>query len=434
MNNTPQITVGILSDKEIEFSFSGNFLCSNNLIYNGTEKVILENGKILFHNRCYENLAFSPENEQCFFELKNVVIGKQFHWQKTENQCFNGTLKIIVEEQMLTAINKIDVESYLKSVISSEMSAAASPELLKAHAVISRSWLLANTEEKQKEYEQKNEFSNAQFIKWYERDAHTNFDVCADDHCQRYQGIARQTNERVSQAVELTSGLVLTCEGEICDARFSKSCGGVTELFENCWADVHFRYLEKVFDNEQLTDFNLDLTKNEDAEKFICSSPDCFCNTNDRNILSQVLNNYDQQTTDFFRWQCEFTQQEISEIIKRKSKIDFGQIVDLIPLKRGVSGRIVELQIVGTKHVTIVGKELEIRKWLSETHLYSAAFVVKRHNFLDNIPQRIVLRGAGWGHGVGLCQIGAAVMGEKGYTFEQILAHYYKNSNLKKIY
>ncbi|MDR1653290.1 MAG: SpoIID/LytB domain-containing protein [Prevotellaceae bacterium] len=428
MNKTGKITVGILSGKEIDFYLSGNFMCSNSLIYNGIKKVVFKNNKIFFDNNLYEKLTFCPQADSNFFELKNVVTGKQFHWQQRENQQFNGTLHFIVETDTLTAVNEIDIEIYLKSVIASEMSANASLELLKAHAVISRSWLLAKPQMPHKTSPKEGN------IVWYERDAHNNFDVCADDHCQRYQGIGRQTNDRVNQAIEATAGLVLTCEGEICDARFSKSCGGVSELFENCWADVHFPYLEKVIDGEQSADFSLDLTNNDDAETFICSAPDCFCNTKDPKIISQILNNYDRKTTDFFRWQREFTQQDISEIIRKKSGIDFGEIIDLLPVKRGVSGRIIELQIIGTKHVAIVGKELEIRKWLSETHLYSSAFVVEKHDCINSVPQRFLLRGAGWGHGVGLCQIGAAVMGEKGYGFEQILAHYYKNSTLEKIY
>ncbi|MDR2823858.1 MAG: SpoIID/LytB domain-containing protein [Prevotellaceae bacterium] len=435
MNKIRKITVGILSGKEIEFSFSGDFLCSNGLVYNKSQKVIFKNGKIFFDNNFHENLTFLPESDNDFFELKNVVIGKQFHWQQSENQRFCETLTFIIENDSLTAINEIDVESYLKSVISSEMSANASDELLKAHAVISRSWLLANLITDDELQTAKTDTPRlsplaSRFVTWYERDAHTNFDVCADDHCQRYQGITRQTNERVNKAVEATQGMVLTCGGEICDARFSKSCGGVTEIFENCWADTHFTYLESVIDSEQPTDFSLDLTKNGDAEKFICSQPECFCNTREPKILSQVLNNYDQQTTDIFRWQCEFSQKEIAEIIAKKSGVDFGAIMDLVPLKRGASGRIVELQVVGTKQVAIVGKELEIRKWLSQTHLYSSAFVVEKSDFSTDIPQRFLLRGAGWGHGVGLCQIGAAVMGEKGYNFKEILAHYYKNTEI----
>ncbi|MCL1868094.1 MAG: SpoIID/LytB domain-containing protein [Paludibacter sp.] len=439
MTSLKKISVGILTEKEIEFEFFGNFFYDNNLIFSGIQKVVFQKEKIFFENNFYKEINFTPENDNCFFELKNVTIGKEFHWKQKENQRFMGSLKFIVEDEKITAVNIISAEDYLKSVISSEMNASSSLELLKAHAVISRSWLLAN-----EKLRIKNEKSNrcvcssgnSSFIKWYERDAHRNFDVCADDHCQRYQGILRQSNERVNQAVMQTCGVVLMYDGEICDTRFSKSCGGKTELFKNCWADMHLPYLESVVDAPQENGVGerADLTNEKNAEKWILSSPECFCNTHDANILAQVLNNYDRATTDFFRWEKEFSQKEISETICKKSGFDFGEILDLIPMRRGESGRIVELQIVGTKQIMTVGKELEIRKWLSETHLYSSAFVVEKFDFKENIPQKFVLRGAGWGHGVGLCQIGAAVMGERGYKFDEILMHYFKNTELKKIY
>ncbi|MCL2598186.1 MAG: SpoIID/LytB domain-containing protein [Paludibacter sp.] len=435
----PKISVGILTEKEIEIEFFGRFFCDNNLNISGIQKVVFQKGKIFFDDKYYKELIFNPENDDSFFELKNVTIGKEFHWQQKENQRFTDSLKLIVEDKKITAINIISVENYLKSVISSEMSASASLELLKAHAVISRSWLLANKQQNNLIHLYKSSFiiDNQSFIKWYERDAHSNFDVCADDHCQRYQGISRQTNENVNQAVRQTEGIVLMYEDGICDARYSKSCGGISEQFENCWADVHFSYLESITDAPQGSRIGgrvKDLTKEENAKRWILSSPKCFCNTHDTNVLVQVLNNYDRATTDFFRWTCHFSQNEITEIIYKKSGFDFGQILDLIPVRRGLSSRIVELKIVGTKKILIVGKELEIRKWLSQTHLYSSAFVVEKCDFHDNIPQKFILHGAGWGHGVGLCQIGAAVMGERAYKFDEILAHYFKNSELKKIY
>jgi len=270
---------------------------------------------------------------------------------------------------------------------------------------------------------------------WYERDAHTRFNVCADDHCQRYQGITRATTAAVEKAIEATRGEVLMYDDKICDARFSKSCGGASETFENCWAPVHHPYLSKVIDNPSTPKgFKLDLTVEANAEKWIRQSPEAFCNTTDKKILSQVLNNYDQETTDFYRWKVEYSQAELSEIICRRSGFDFGEILDLIPVKRGESARIIELKIVGTKQTVIVGKELEIRKWLSNSHLYSSAFVLDKSEIVNNIPQRFTLTGAGWGHGVGLCQIGAAVMGEKGYQYNEILLHYFKEAELKRIY
>jgi stage II sporulation protein D len=314
------------------------------------------------------------------------------------------------------------------------MSATASDELLKAHAVISRSWLL-HPIMNPVETHRRASLQENKHIKWYERDAHTHFDVCADDHCQRYQGITRATTAAVEKAIEATHGEVLMFEDKICDARFSKSCGGASETFENCWAPEHYPYLTKVIDNHTDPEgFELDLTFEVNAEKWIRQSPEAFCNTTDKKVLAQVLNNYDQETTDFYRWKVNYTQAELSELLARRSGIDFGEIIDLIPVKRGESGRIIELNIVGTKRSIIVGKELEIRKWLSNSHLYSSAFVVDKTDLSNGIPQHFTLTGAGWGHGVGLCQIGAAVMGEKGYPYNEILLHYFRGAELKRIY
>ena len=391
----------------------------------------------------YAELIFTPTTDECFFELQDVVIGINFHWERKENQSFKGALKLIINNGQLTAINLIRVEDYLTSVISSEMSATASNELLKAHAVISRSWLLhpimnvkthgLAAQRGLASYVKPH--GRAAHIKWYERDAHTHFDVCADDHCQRYQGITRASTQAVMDAIAATRGEVLMYDGNICDARFSKSCGGASETFENCWAPEHYPYLTKVIDNDSAPEgFDTDLTVEANAERWIRESPAAFCNTTDKQVLSQVLNNYDQETTDFYRWKVTYTQAEIAELLHRRSGIDFGAIIDLIPQKRGESGRIIELKIVGTKQTVVVGKELEIRKWLSNSHLYSSAFVVDKAGTTNGIPQQFTLTGAGWGHGVGLCQIGAAVMGEKGYLYDQILLHYFRGAELERIY
>jgi len=451
----PIINVGILSSTQIEFEFNGIFFDLNKTEYSGKQVAKLENGKIRFNNNLSDELIFESKTNDASFDLIDVVIGINFHWERKENQRFKGSLKLIVENGQLTAINKIGVEDYLTSVISSEMSATASDELLKAHAVISRSWLLKpiitsprpspKESEKQKKqispvssnYAQPLPFGEAGrgVIKWYERDAHTHFHVCADDHCQRYQGITRASTMAVEKAIEATRGEVLMSDNEICDARFSKSCGGASETFENCWAPVHYSYLTKVIDNTVAPEgYEQDLTIEANAEKWIRQSPEAFCNTTDKKVLAQVLNNYDQETTDFYRWKVEYTQAEISELLARRSGIDFGEIIDLIPIKRGESSRLIELQIIGTKEAITVGKELEIRKWLSNSHLYSSAFVVDKFELENGIPQKFVLTGAGWGHGVGLCQIGAAVMGEKGYLYDQILLHYFRGAELKKIY
>jgi len=456
----PIINVGILSATKIEFVLNGMFKDTDGHQYTGNFAAEFVEGKIRFNGNLVNEITFEPVSGDASFDLMDVVIGINFHWERKENQRFKGALKIIVETrhatslptQTLTAINRIGVEDYLTSVISSEMSATASDELLKAHAVISRSWLLSSPlnppqgdlKNPKLNVRPNNTISKspssggvgeAVFTKWYERDAHTNFDVCADDHCQRYQGITRASTEAVRKAIEATRGEVLWSDGEICDARFSKSCGGASETFENCWAPVHYSYLTKVIDNPTAPEgFELDLTVEANAERWIRQSPEAFCNTTDKKVLAQVLNNYDQETADFYRWKVEYTQSEISELLTRRSGINFGEIVDLVPVKRGESARLIALKIVGTKQTITVGKELEIRKWLSNSHLYSSAFVIDKLELINGIPQKITLSGAGWGHGVGLCQIGAAVMGEKGYKYDEILMHYFINSELKKIY
>ena len=450
----PLIHVGILSAPEIEFVLSGNFI-ANGKYFSGNQHAAIRDGKVWFDQLLFDEILFEPTTATDIFELIDVVIGIGFHWERKETQRFRGAIKLIVDNGQLIVINRINVEDYLTSVISSEMSATASDELLKAHALISRSWLLSTSPQPSpKEMEHSNlnkDTANHKtssdvtllpfgevgrgVIKWYERDAHTHFDVCADDHCQRYQGITRASTAAVEKAIEATRGEVLMYDDKICDARFSKSCGGASETFENCWAEEHHPYLSKVIDNANAPEgFELDLTVEANAEKWIRKSPEAFCNTSDKKILSQVLNNYDQETTDFYRWKIEYTQGELAEIICRRSGIDFGEILDLIPVKRGESARIIELKIVGTKQTVIVGKELEIRKWLSNSHLYSSAFVLDKSEIINDIPQRFSLTGAGWGHGVGLCQIGAAVMGEKGYLYDEILLHYFQGTELTRIY
>ena len=445
----PQIAVGILSGKEIEFSFPEKFNSSVGTEISGTQKVIYQDRKIHWQGKEYNELSFTPQQgAPAFFELKDVTIGINFHWERKEVQKFKGELKIIVEGEQLTAINVISIEEYLISVISSEMSATASLELLKAHAVISRSWLVNKLRVENGELrvgcavrlQSNSQLSilNSQLIKWYDHEAHKNFDVCADDHCQRYQGITRASTPQAIEAVSATRGEVLMYKGAICDARFSKCCGGAFEEFQNCWENVKHPYLIRQRDSKtekQLPDLNIEA----EADKWIRTSPVAFCNTQDKKILSQVLNNYDQETADFYRWKVSYTQQELSTLIHQRSGIDFGQILDLIPIERGTSGRLVRLKIVGTLQTLIIGKELEIRRTLSTSHLYSSAFVVDKEyeekgHKEDKIPSRFILTGAGWGHGVGLCQIGAAVMGEQGYKYEEILSHYYPGSTLEKQY
>lgn len=442
----PQIAVGILSGKEIQFFFPDEFISSDRIAISGMQQAVYRKGKICWQEKEYDELSFTlQQNTSSFFELQDVTIGINFHWERKEVQRFKGELKIIIEDDKLTAINVISIEEYLTSVISSEMSATASLELLKAHAVISRSWLLdklrieneklRNTMPSSSAANSQFSILNSQFIKWYDHEAHKNFDVCADDHCQRYQGITRASTPQAVEAVSATRGEVLMYEGKICDTRFSKCCGGAFEEFQNCWENVKHPYL--IGQRDSQTEHRLpDLSIEAEADKWIRTSPVAFCNTQDKKILSQVLNNYDQETADFYRWKVSYSQQELSELIHKRSGIDFGKIIDLIPIERGTSGRLVRLQIVGTLRTLILGKELEIRRTLSTSHLYSSAFVVDKEYKEDEekIPSRFTLTGAGWGHGVGLCQIGAAVMGEQGYKYEEILSHYYPGSILEKQY
>ena len=442
----PVITVGILSGKEIGFSFPKEFISSDGIAICGIQQAVYRKGKICWQEKEYDELSFPPQQDtSSFFELQDVTIGINFHWERKEVQRFKGELKIIVEDDRLTAINIIPIEDYLTSVISSEMSATASLELLKAHAVISRSWLLNKLKVangKLKVIMHPDNTANfelstlpSQLIKWYDHEAHKNFDVCADDHCQRYQGITRTSTPQAIEAVFATRGEVLMYEGEICDARFSKCCGGAFEEFQNCWENVKHPYL--IGQRDSKTETRLpDLTKEAEADKWIRTSPAAFCNTHNKQVLSQVLNNYDQETTDFYRWRVCYSQQELSELIHKRSGIEFGKIIDLIPVERGTSGRLVRLKIVGTLRTLIIGKELEIRRTLSSSHLYSSAFVVDKEYKEDEkeIPSRFILTGSGWGHGVGLCQIGAAVMGEQGYKYKEILSHYYPGSAIEQQY
>lgn len=434
----PKVQVGILFEPQIEFILNGQYVI-NGIHVTGRQVATYDEEQILWQGRLYNELIFEPPQEQaCSFDLIDVTIGINFHWERKEDQRFLGALKLIVENKKLTGINVISIEDYLTSVISSEMSATASLELLKAHAVISRSWLLAQIQ-KNKEITDTQSCYSAftetadELIRWYDREDHTNFDVCADDHCQRYQGITRASTEIVQQAIQATRGQVLLYGDKICDARFSKCCGGAFEEFQYCWEDVKYPYLVKQRDSKTIQELP-DLRIEAEAEQWIRTSPEAFCNTTDKKVLSQVLNNYDQETTDFFRWKVTYQQKELSELITKRSGIDYGQILDLIPMERGTSGRLTKLKIVGTKRTLTIGKELEIRRTLSTSHLYSSAFVVDKKHIEDGVPSSFTLTGAGWGHGVGLCQIGAAVMGEQGYKYNDILLHYYIGASIDKLY
>lgn len=471
------VSVGIVNAQEIHFSLNMNYSAKGGTV-RGEEQVSFSEGGILWRGNLYQELTFTPIEDDASFSLYDVVIGINFHWERRETQIFQGTLRFVVEEGKVTAINVLPVEDYLISVISSEMKATSPLEFLKAHAVVSRSWLYAQME-KRRTLAQRTDNggffsltkSDTEYIRWYDREDHTIFDVCADDHCQRYQGITKATSEAVVQAVRATKGQVLTHEGTICDARFHKCCGGATEQFETCWEDKHLPYLEAVRDTEPDNPAPLpDLTQECEADRWIRATPTALCNTQNKRILANILNNYDQETTDFFRWQVHYTQAELAQLIRTQTRTDYGDIIDLVPQQRGPGGRITRLLIVGTKHSATIGKELEIRRTLSPTHLFSSAFVIDKQftpplgtipptapietiapiGTIETppptettaptgtppspLPTAFTLTGAGWGHGVGLCQIGAAVMGERGYPYDTILLHYFRGATLRTLY
>lgn len=445
MSKVPFLNVGIQARKSIEFTLkgeyknscgltiSGRFIATRfaksfiNLLKDDGEEIIIRTG-----------LELMPQSDDAVLTLHKVTIGIDFHWQREEDQVFKGGLRLLVEGEMVRVVNVVSIEDYLQSVISSEMSATSSLELLKAHAVISRSWLLAQIEKNKKLKRKSRTYQSLyqtedELIKWYDREDHKNFDVCADDHCQRYQGISKASTPAVENAVMATQGQVLMSDNVICDARFSKCCGGKVEQFENVWEPVNHSYLQTFADNNTNPQgLDLNLRDEDNARTWILNSPDAFCNTNEKEVLSQVLNDYDQETNDFYRWQVDYSQSELSTLIKKRTGIDFGMILDLKPVERGDSGRLIKLQIIGDKKTMIIGKELEIRKALSESHLYSSAFVIEKKE--TNGELIFSLKGAGWGHGVGLCQIGAALMGAKGYDYKAILMHYFRGAELKQKY
>ena len=434
----PIVSVGIVSASKLCFSLNAPYtVCGSQRC--GKQVVELSEGRILWENTLYDELLFEPTDAQSSFTLEDVTIGVNFHWERKEAQTFLGKLRFIVEDNNICAINELPVETYLTSVISSEMRATSSLELLKAHAVISRSWLLAQMEQRKAEnnnVEKQPSFfkTDEEIVRWYDREDHKRFDVCADDHCQRYQGITKAANKHVVEAIQQTAGEILTSHGEICDARYSKCCGGAIEEFQYCWENIKKPYLQALPDTLPDTTPLPDLTDEAVARQWILSSPNAFCNTTDQKVLSQVLNDFDQETTDFYRWNQTYSQAEVKQLLEEKLEVQFGDIIDLIPLSRGKSGRIYRLKIVGKERTLIIGKELEIRRALSKSHLYSSAFIVEKADIKDGVPQKFIIKGAGWGHGVGLCQIGAAMMGKQGYRYEEILLHYYKGAEITKAY
>jgi len=447
----PEISVGILSETSLNFELYGDFKSPGfRNTFSGRFTAAVQDDKIVITRgtdrlEVTNEIIFEPQDPGVeSFLIRDVTIGVDFHWQRKQKERFTGALKLLKENDKVTVINVLPIENYLASVVSSEMSSKSELQLLKAHAIVSRSWIIsqlmkpkANQGPRSKNDADvlNTESGEDEIIKWYDRQDHTSFDVCADDHCQRYQGITKIFTENARKAVAQTYGIVLVENNRVCDTRYSKSCGGISEAFENVWEPVKYDYLSSVIDYKfEPENYDLDFTQERNAVKWIKSKPNSYCNTDDKKILAQVLLDYDQETTDFFRWKVEYTQQELADIIKSKSGLDFGDIIDLEPVERGYSARLTRLRIKGTKKTLVIGKELEIRRILSPTHLYSSAIIAEKDDIVNDIPQKFIIYGAGWGHGVGMCQIGAAVMAERGHLFDEILLHYFKNARLKKIY
>lgn len=438
---TPDVSVGIIMGRtELRFTLSGIYAAAGMDVVTGAQTVRLSDGGmgVVWNGSVYPELCFTPSSyDGDSFELEGVTIGVNFHWERKENQRFRGSLRIIMENGTLTAVNILGVEDYLVSVISSEMRSTSSPELLRAHAVISRSWLLAQMENSNRGVRRSVITASGrgdEIVRWWDHDDHLNYDVCADDHCQRYQGIDRVESSAAAAAVTDTRGQVLTHGGQLCDARFSKCCGGVMEIFSTCWDDTDKPYLAARRDSAASRDFP-NLTIEAEAEKWINGNPDAYCRCSDPRILRQVLNGYDREDTDFYRWEVEYTGEQLRGLVEKRLERSIGDIMALRPLRRGPSGRIYSLLIEGSEGSVTIGKELMVRRVLSDTHLKSSAFTVTASDIDSRgIPGRFRLRGAGWGHGVGLCQIGAAVMGELGMDYRTILAHYYPGAEITTLY
>jgi stage II sporulation protein D len=437
MKQEPTITVGIMDGQtELTGCLDGEFRGEGFGLLSGKFSAKAGTGTIVLRDESHRELIRSPfiklsPVDNSTFRLHNVTIGNRFHWERTEDQTFQGDLILRLRENgTITAINEIPLEAYLKSVISSEMSGAAPLEFLKAHAILSRSWLLAALNRGKEARDppgppSKGSEKEGEVIRWYEREDHDLFDVCADDHCQRYQGITKIVSEQAEEAVRETHGRVITSQDEICDARYSKACGGITEDFGTAWGDKRIPYLASISDASIP---HPPIATEEEARHWILSDPDAYCNTTDEGLLEKILPQVDRETKGFFRWTTEYSRDELGEILREKSGVDFGTLKEIVPLHRGPSGRISRLKITGSKRSMIVGKELEIRRWLSRSHLYSSAFMVTLE------ARRVIFQGAGWGHGVGLCQIGAAVMATRGFSAEEILKHYFRGTEMQKIY
>jgi len=437
----PIISVGIMDGQtEVAGRFEGNYYVEGAGQFSGNFSAKATDGVIVLFDAHNIEITRSQKirciaNPDSLFYISNVTIGIDFHWERREEHAFKGNLILWLRDNgVIAVINEISLEDYLQSVISSEMNSQAPKEFLKAHAILSRSWLMAALLRKNTSHHQQNateKITEHEIIRWYDREDHDLYDVCADDHCQRYQGVTKIISRHAEDAVRETRGKVITHGDAICDARYSKACGGLTENFAIAWENKDVRYLTSISDSPIP---HRPLGRDEDAEHWIMSRPAAYCNTEDEKLLEKVLPDIDRETHDFFRWKIEYPREELEEILREKAGFDFGTLYDIVPRHRGPSGRISRLQIVGSKKSVVVGKELEIRRWLSRSHLYSSAFVVKMHHNKQGAIDRVVFHGAGWGHGVGLCQIGAAVMASTGFTAEEILAHYFPGTKLQRLY
>ncbi len=434
----PVVTVGIADIQPgVTGRLNGNFLIEGVGLLSGPFYASADKTGISLFDEGNRLIAHAPSvrlvaHEGSTFRISDVTIGIRFHWERKEDQVFQGNLILTARsENNIAIINEIPLEDYLVSVISSEMSGNAPLEFLKVHAIISRSWLLAALGKKAATKAKVQKPETGELIRWYNREDHDIFDVCADDHCQRYQGITKIISDTAANAVAKTRGYVLAYADKVCDARYFKACGGITENYETAWEDTPIPYLVSISDSQ---DAHAPVRSEDQAAAWIMSSPDVYCNTADKELLAEILPGFDRETTQFFRWKVEYSRGQLEDIIRQKSGIDPGVLKDLTPLERGPSGRIKRLRITGSKQTIVIGKELEIRRWLSPTHLYSSAFIVSKKDGADGQPDSFTLTGAGWGHGVGLCQIGAAVMAKKGFTAEEILGHYFTGVEIKKIY
>lgn len=433
MKEEPKITVGIMETDEIKGILEGEFYAESRGPLMGPFRARMEEGKIRIFNPSHQRLDFPhsirfDSSREAIFTLLSVPVGKGFHWERKVSSRFQGNLILTMTPgNRITIINEIPLEDYLTSVIASEMNASLPLEFLKAHAIIARSWILSILERKGRDHKIQREkiSTNGEVIRWYSHEGHDLYDVCAEDHCQRYQGFPKGKFHSIREAIDETRGEVLLYRGEICDSRYSKACGGITETYETAWEDRSIPYLRSISD----APFSFHpLRTEEEAERWILSKPEAYCHIKEERLAERILPELDHQTKDFFRWKVEYDQEELEEILREKSGYDFGRLKEMIPLERGPSGRIKRLRMIGSKLNLVVGKELEIRRWLSRSHLLSSAFTIKREG------SRWIFYGAGWGHGVGFCQIGAAVMSLRGFSAEMILKHYFQGVEIKKVY